>query len=248
MRHILVTGGAGFIGSNLIKDLLKRHLVTAIDNFDGFYSREIKESNLSQFVGQKNFRCYELDIRDINSLNKDLQFDVIIHLAARAGVRPSITDPAAYYDVNVLGTQALLEFARARGIKQFIFASSSSVYGINQNVPWKETDLGLPISLRFFTVYGPGQRPDLAINKFFNAITNDTRISSIKILQQKIGLKVACRPNIYTDREESFYVHTDNRIYPIIMQLESGRIVKYEFQSPKNGAAFEKLEARFLSQ
>lgn len=199
MRHILVTGGAGFIGSNLITELLKNFKVTAIDNFDDFYSRQQKELNLKPLLKKENFCFIQGDIRQNTDLEKASGIDIIIHLAAKAGVRPSIKNPILYQDVNVSGTQTLLEFAKSREIKQFIFASSSSVYGINEHVPWNEEEKLLPISpyastklsgemlghvysklygirflaLRFFTVYGPGQRPDLAIHKFFKSILND---------------------------------------------------------------------------
>jgi len=198
MKHILITGGAGFIGSNLIQFLLKtnNYQVTAIDNFDSFYSREQKEANIFPFLSNSNFKFIEGDIRNSADLAKAGAPEVIIHLAAKAGVRPSINNPILYQDVNVGGTQNLLEFARECNIKQFIFASSSSVYGVNKNVPWNEEEKLLPISpyastklsgemlghvyshlygirflaLRFFTVYGPGQRPDLAVHKFFKSI------------------------------------------------------------------------------
>lgn len=199
-KRILVTGAAGFIGSNLIRSLLQDggYSVVGLDNFDAFYSREAKENNLRSFDADSNFRFYEGDIRRKEDLDALDEIDVIVHLAAKAGVRPSIKDPILYQDVNVAGTQNLLEFARRRGIKQFVFASSSSVYGINEHVPWSEEDKLMPISpyastklscemlghvyshlygirflaLRFFTVYGPGQRPDLAIHKFFKSIIN----------------------------------------------------------------------------
>ncbi len=203
MRHILVTGGAGFIGSNLIRTLLlKNFKVTTIDNFDTFYPRDLKESNIADFRDNKNFNLIEGDIRNADDLESAQNIDVIIHLAAKAGVRPSIKNPILYQDVNVSGTQNLLEYARKKGIKQFIFASSSSVYGVNANVPWHEEEQLLPISpyastklsgemlghvyshlygirflaLRFFTVYGPGQRPDLAIHKFFKSISQGNPI------------------------------------------------------------------------
>ncbi len=205
MNHVLVTGGAGFIGSNLIDALLQmgNFHITCLDNFDGFYSLQQKKWNINRFVSNKNFKLIEGDIRNINGLRKiSDDLNIIIHLAAKAGVRPSIQDPILYQDVNVGGTQALLEFARERSVKQFVFASSSSVYGINENVPWKETDNLFPISpyastklsgemlghvyshlygirflaLRFFTVYGPSQRPDLAIHKFFRSIINNIPI------------------------------------------------------------------------
>lgn len=193
--HALVTGGAGFIGSHLVDRLLADGWrVTTIDNFDPFYDPATKRKNIAQHLKHENFRLVEQDICDDEGLLAlDGDFDVIIHLAAKAGVRPSIEDPIGYQQTNVQGTQNMLEFARARGSKQFVFASSSSVYGINPDVPWREDQaVLLPISpyaatkvagellghvyshlygirfiaLRFFTVYGPRQRPDLAIHKF----------------------------------------------------------------------------------
>ncbi len=203
---ILVTGGAGFIGSHLIDRLLsEQHKVLNIDNFDSFYSEEIKRKNIVGHFEYDNYEIREVDIRDKDALDNIVpnDIDVIVHLAAKAGVRPSIDNPIAYQEVNVTGTQNLLEIARKRGIKQFVFASSSSVYGKSPNVPWKEGDAVLqPISpyastkvsgellghvyshlydirflaLRFFTVYGPRQRPDLAIHKFFKLIEEGKEI------------------------------------------------------------------------
>ncbi len=198
MKHVLVTGGAGFIGSNLIRTLLQNqeYEITCIDNFDDFYPRSQKESNLFPFAGNPRFRLIEGDIRREDVLQEVKDVSIIIHLAARAGVRPSVKNPVLYQDVNVKGTQVLLEFARERKIRQFIFASSSSVYGVNSHIPWNEEEKLQPVSpyastklsgemlghvyshlygirflaLRFFTVYGPGQRPDLAIHKFFRSI------------------------------------------------------------------------------
>jgi UDP-glucuronate 4-epimerase len=203
MPHALVTGGAGFIGSHLVDRLLgEGWTVTVIDNFDPFYDPEIKRGNISAHLDHPSYALMEGDIRNISFLNDCLRrrsYDAIVHLAAKAGVRPSIQDPAAYYDVNVRGTQNLLTAAREAGVEQFVFASSSSVYGVNPNVPWREDGHALlPISpyastkvsgelmghvyshlhnirfiaLRFFTVYGPRQRPDLAIHKFTNQILN----------------------------------------------------------------------------
>jgi UDP-glucuronate 4-epimerase len=196
MKHALVTGGVGFIGSHLVDRLLaEQWRVTVVDNFDPFYDPAIKRANLNRFCGSAAFRLARLDIRDLAALRSQLTGDygVIVHLAAKAGVRPSIQYPAVYGEVNVGGTQNLLELAREWGVRQFVFASSSSVYGVNPNVPWQEGDhVSLPISpyastkvsgelmghvyshlngirfvaLRFFTVYGPRQRPDLAIHKF----------------------------------------------------------------------------------
>jgi len=195
-RHALVTGGAGFIGSHLVDRLLEEGWrVTVIDNFDPFYPRQFKEQNIASHHSHPGYRLVRGDIRDLEGMEAALTdtYDVIVHLAARPGVRPSLVDPLTCQEVNVRGTHNLLEFARKRGIEQFVFASSSSVYGANPRVPWHEDDAVLqPISpyaaskvsgellghvyshlfglrfiaLRLFTVYGPRQRPDLAIHKF----------------------------------------------------------------------------------
>lgn len=196
MQHALVTGGAGFIGSHLVARLLASgYRVTVIDNFDPFYAEAIKLQNIQGHRGHPQYSMVRGDIRSADELRFKLRdsYDIIVHLAARAGVRPSIENPLAYQETNVAGTQNLLEFAKERRITKFVFASSSSVYGVNPRVPWRESDsVLLPISpyastkvsgellghtyshlygirfigLRFFTVYGPGQRPDLAIHKF----------------------------------------------------------------------------------
>ena len=208
--HYLITGGAGFIGSHLIRHLLKTEkgiFITCIDNFDPFYSQKIKELNISEFKNDPKFRLLKYDLSKTTA--KELTevitepVDVIVHLAAKAGVRPSILNPLSYQQTNVIGTQTLLDFAKEKDIQQFVFASSSSVYGINDHFPWKEDEQLLPISpyamtklagemlghvytklfgirfiaLRFFTVYGPAQRPDLAIHKFTKAILNDKPIT-----------------------------------------------------------------------
>ncbi len=197
---ILVTGAAGFIGSHLTERLLKEgHAVTGVDSFDAFYDPQIKRRNIAGALEHPSFNLVEADIRDQAAMDKAIGEDVdaIVHLAARAGVRPSIEQPALYTDVNINGTVVLLEIARLRGIKKFVFASSSSVYGNNKKVPFSEDDnVDFPISpyaatkkagelichtyhhlydigmtcLRFFTVYGPRQRPDLAIHKFARLI------------------------------------------------------------------------------
>ncbi len=192
---VLVTGAAGFIGSHLVERLLGRGLpVVGIDNFDDFYDPAIKRQNLANVASNPGLQLVEADIRDheaLRALPDDI--DTVVHLAARAGVRPSIQQPLLYQDVNVRGTQELLELARERGIRKFVFGSSSSVYGDSDRVPFSEEDpVDRPISpyaatkragelichayhhlfeigvvaLRFFTVYGPRQRPDLAIHKF----------------------------------------------------------------------------------
>jgi UDP-glucuronate 4-epimerase len=198
--HVLVTGGAGFIGSHVVDSLLAHgDEVTVLENFDAFYDRATKERNISDHRANPRWRLVEADLRDADALSRLLNddYDAIIHLAAKAGVRPSIEDPLTYQDVNVRGTQNLLEIARRGKVGHFVFASSSSVYGVNPRVPWSEDDFVLqPISpyastkvsgellghvyshlygmrfiaLRFFTVYGPRQRPDLAIHKFAHLI------------------------------------------------------------------------------
>ena len=200
----LLTGCAGFIGSHTLDRLLEDgHQVIGLDNFDPFYDRSLKAANIAPHSDHSDFEFLEADLADVETYQK-LKFivgkepvDAIIHLAAKAGVRPSIEDPVGYQRANVIATQNLLEFAKDEGIKQFVFASSSSVYGVNPNVPWSEKhDVSGPISpyastkvscellghvyshlygirflgLRFFTVYGPRQRPDLAINKFARLI------------------------------------------------------------------------------
>lgn len=198
MRQILITGGAGFIGSHLVDNLLSEGewRVCVVDDFNDFYDPSIKRDNANRHKAHPNYQLYEADIRDGRSLGQifeEQQFDCIVHLAARAGVRPSLQQPLLYSQTNVDGTVNLLERAREHQIKQFVFGSSSSVYGINAKVPFSEDDpISQPISpyaatkaageflchtythlygfrcvcLRFFTVYGPRQRPDLAIHKF----------------------------------------------------------------------------------
>jgi len=203
MKSILVTGGAGFIGSHLVDRLIAEGdwRVTVIDDLNDFYSPGIKRANIAGHLGSKNYRFLEADIRDVSALAHlfaATKFDCIVHLAARAGVRPSLAEPRLYFETNVTGTLNLLELARERGVKQFVSASSSSVYGINGKLPFSEDDrIHQPISpyaatkaagellchtyshlhdirtvcLRFFTVYGARQRPDLAIHKFTKMIS-----------------------------------------------------------------------------
>jgi UDP-glucuronate 4-epimerase len=208
MRNILVTGGAGFIGSNLVDRLLEEggwH-VTAVDDFNDFYAPSVKRRNIAPHLKGPSYRLIEADIRNLPALKevfKGEKFDCIVHLAARAGVRPSLREPLLYTDTNINGTLNLLELAREHGVGQFVFGSSSSVYGINAKVPFSEDDpIRQPISpyaatkaagellchtyshlyglrcvcLRFFTVYGPRQRPDLAIHKFAKLILSDSPI------------------------------------------------------------------------
>ena len=204
---ILVTGGAGFIGSHLCEYLLKMNLrVVCVDNFNSFYDPEIKERNLSSVKNNKEFSLFRADIRNRDELAdilKESKPELIIHLAAMPGVRPSIENPFLFFDVNVTGTLVVLETMRSLGINKMIFASSSSVYGNNSKVPFSESD---PVEnqispyasskracellcytyhslykfdifcLRFFTVYGPRQRPDLAIHKFTSRILENKPI------------------------------------------------------------------------
>lgn len=208
MQTILVTGGAGFIGSHLVDRLLGegRWRVCVVDDFNDFYAPEIKRLNVREHQKSSAYRLYESDIRDKESLAEIFgaeKFDCIVHLAARAGVRPSLSQPLLYTETNITGTLNLLELAREHSVKQFVFGSSSSVYGINAKVPFSEDDpIRQPISpyaatkaagellchtyshlygircvaLRFFTVYGARQRPDLAIHKFARLITEGRSI------------------------------------------------------------------------
>src|SRR5262245_38739780 len=208
MLNVLITGGAGFIGSHLVDRLVKDggYRVTVLDNFNDFYDPAIKRRNISAHLKQKNYELVEGDIADSNMVNnvfRDKKFDCVVHLAARAGVRPSLENPLGYENTNVRGTYVLLEAARNNGVKKFIFGSSSSVYGTNSRVPFSEDDpISNPISpyaatkiageaachayshlyemkvicLRFFTVYGARQRPDLAIHKFARLISQERPI------------------------------------------------------------------------
>ncbi|MFL5772561.1 MAG: GDP-mannose 4,6-dehydratase, partial [Flavisolibacter sp.] len=151
-KHFLITGGAGFIGSHLVRALLKDEdlRITIIDNFDPFYPRQLKLLNTDGFEKHQQILMFDRAVEDLTAheLQKILPqaVDTIIHLAARAGVRPSIADPISYLQSNVIGTQVLLDYARDSGVKQFVFASSSSVYGVNRNLPWKEDEHLHPIS------------------------------------------------------------------------------------------------------
>jgi len=205
--NILVTGGAGFIGSNLCEKLIcAGEKIICIDNFNDYYDPKIKEENLRNLEGRANFILYRMDILDREKLKEVFNkhsFDMVIHLAARAGVRPSISNASLYEAVNVQGTINILECCRKYGIGKLIFASSSSVYGGNKKIPFSEDDIvDRPISpyaatkkagelicytyshlfnisvycYRFFTVYGPRQRPEMAIYKFTKLITEEKPI------------------------------------------------------------------------
>ena len=207
-KNILITGGAGFIGSNLVDRLLDEGdwQITVVDDFNDFYDPAIKRENIRVHLRHLAYELHEADIRDLSRLRRIFagrRFDCIVHLAARAGVRPSLTQPLLYAETNINGTLNLLELARTHNVKQFVFGSSSSVYGINAKVPFSEEDpVRQPISpyaatkaagelichtyshlygircicLRFFTVYGARQRPDLAIHKFARLISRGSPI------------------------------------------------------------------------
>ena len=197
--RILVTGGAGFIGSHLVEKLLAAgHQVAILDDFNDFYDPQIKHANIARVA--KDVTMYHVDLRDgasVRNLFHREKFETVAHLAARAGVRPSIQQPQLYYDTNVSGTLHLLDAASVTGVERFVFASSSSVYGISKKVPFSEdqhlTQTLSPyaatkiaaeflcstyshlyqmrmVALRYFTVYGPRQRPDLAIHQFTRRI------------------------------------------------------------------------------
>jgi UDP-glucuronate 4-epimerase len=203
MRNVLVTGGAGFIGSHLVERLLSEGgwRVLVVDDFNDFYDPAVKRRNVAPHLGREEFTLREAGIRDRGALARifgETRFDCVVHLAARAGVRPSLAEPVLYAETNITGTLNLLELAREYGVRQFVFGSSSSVYGENEKVPFSEDDpVSKPVSpyaatkaagellchtyslllglrcvvLRFFTVYGARQRPDLAVHKFARLIS-----------------------------------------------------------------------------
>ncbi|UCD70869.1 MAG: SDR family NAD(P)-dependent oxidoreductase, partial [Syntrophobacterales bacterium] len=204
---ILVTGGAGFIGSHLCERLMREgHRVVCLDNLDDFYNPKIKRRNIQESIGEERFELIEGDIRDTQLIKRIFRrqtIDVVVHLAARAGVRPSIDYPKLYEEVNVRGTINLLDACREFGVKSFVFASSSSVYGRDSKAPFSEKDrVDTPISpygatkrvgelfcytyhhlfginitcLRYFTAYGPRQRPEMAIHKFTRLIEGNERV------------------------------------------------------------------------
>ena len=216
MQSILITGGAGFIGSHLVDRLLSESgwRVLVVDDFNEFYEPAIKRANVRRHEKNPNYRLFEADIRDKAALQQifdESKLASIVHLAARAGVRPSLQQPLLYAETNINGTMNLLELAREHGVKQFVFGSSSSVYGINAKVPFNEDDpIRQPISpyaatkagaellchtyshlygmrcvcLRFFTVYGPRQRPDLAIHKFARLISEGKPIRFLETVRR----------------------------------------------------------------
>ncbi len=197
---VLVTGGAGFIGSHICENLLTKHYkVICLDNFDPYYAPGLKRNNIMRCLNKNCFKLIEMDVRDkkrLNSLFRDESIEKIIHLAARPGVRSSLENPVIYEEINVRGTLNLLELSRKYEIDNFVFISSSSVYGNNNRIPFREDDpvsptspyaaskrgaeifcetyanlYGVPIiSLRLFSIYGPRQRPDMAVHKFTRSI------------------------------------------------------------------------------
>ncbi len=204
---IAVTGGAGFIGSHLCEKLINLGFkVICIDNFDDFYNPAFKEDNISGIIDKPGFKLYRSDICEpaqMEEIFSDNDIEMVIHLAARAGVRPSIVDPVLYEKVNVSGTVNILECCRKYGVKKFVFASSSSVYGGNKKIPFSEDDnVDCPVSpyaatkkagelisytyhdlfgisvfcFRFFTVYGPRQRPEMAIHKFSSSVLDGKQL------------------------------------------------------------------------
>lgn len=243
MQHIIVTGGAGFIGSHLVDRLLAAgNRVTVIDDFNDFYDPEIKRGNIRQHLLSANYCLAEGDIRDqtfLENVFSAASYDAVIHLAARAGVRPSLEQPVLYQEVNVAATQNIFENCRKYGIKKCLYASSSSVYGINKKVPFSEEDhIFHPISpyaatkascelmahvyshlydiqilcLRFFTVYGPRQRPDLAIHKFTRMIDRGCAIPVF-------GDGTTCRDYTYIDDTVTGILHAleyDKTKYEVI--------------------------------
>ena len=205
-RTYLITGGAGFIGSHLVDKLINNNKIICIDNFDNFYCPSIKQNNIKEHLSHPNYTLYNIDITEYDQLKPVFELNSIthiVHLAAKAGVRPSILYPLEYNRTNVNGTLNLLEFAKNFGINKFVFGSSSSVYGVRDEAPFnEEMKIDKPISpyaatkaageqicytyshlynmnitcLRFFTVYGPRQRPDLAIHKFAKLLTENKPI------------------------------------------------------------------------
>ena len=255
---ILVTGGAGFIGSHAIKKLLDQKIkVICLDDFNSYYNPKFKRENIEEFRNNKGFKLYKQDICDLEGLEKifsESKIDLIIHLAARAGVRPSIEDSLLYHRVNVMGTVNLLELAKKYKIKKFVSASSSSVYGNNEKVPFAESDrVDNPISpyaatkksgelichayhdlydiniacLRFFTVYGPKGRPDMAPYKFTKLISEGKEI-------QMYGDGSTYRDYTYIDDIVSGiiasvdYVKKNNNVYEIF-NLGNSDTVKLKY-------------------
>jgi UDP-glucuronate 4-epimerase len=246
----LITGGAGFIGSHLTDRLLEdKHSVICLDNFDSYYDPQIKRKNIEHNLENPNFKLVEVDVRDKKALTKvfkENNIKKIVHLAARVGVRPSIKDPMLYEDVNIRGTLNLLELCREFEVENFIFGSSSSVYGNIKKIPFSEDDVPKPISpygaskrsaellchvysslysipitcLRFFTVYGPRQRPDMAIYKFTKLIDQGKEV-------QIYGDGTSKRDYTYIDDIVSGIINTLEREFSFeVFNLGSSKTVE----------------------
>lgn len=246
MSDFLITGGAGFIGSSLSEELIKQgNKVIALDNFCDFYNPTIKENNVKELIKNSNFKLYRNDIRDratVKRIFEENNIDIVMHLAAMAGVRPSIENPVLYQEVNCMGTQNILEEMKEHNVKNLVMASSSSVYGNCKEVPFREdmvVDFAISpyaatkkanevmthvyhklfdmnvIMLRFFTVYGPKQRPDLAINKFTRLMLEDKEIPMF-------GDGTTSRDYTYIDDivdgiiRSCNYVENNNDVYEIL--------------------------------
>lgn len=246
MQTYLITGGAGFIGSHLADKLLKEgNKIIVVDNFCDFYNPKIKEDNVKHNLNNANYTLKRIDIRNREELAKafdEANIDVVIHLAAMAGVRPSIDNPIYYQEVNCVGTQNILEEMKAHNVKKLVMASSSSVYGNCKEVPFKEdmvVDFAISpyaatkkanevmthvyhklfnfnvIMLRFFTVYGPKQRPDLAINKFTRLMLEDKEIPMFG--DGSTSRDYTYVEDIVSGIEKSIeYVNNNNNVYEIL--------------------------------
>lgn len=257
-KNILVTGGAGFIGSNLCHYLTKQNFnVLCLDNFDDFYSKEIKLNNIKSLLNEKSFELITGDIRDsklLKTIFENNKIETVIHLAAKAGVRNSILNPSEYFDVNVNGTLSLLEAMSSNGVKNLVFASSSSVYG-NQNGKLKETETCNEqispyavskktaellnysyhvnfkmnvINLRLFSVYGKNQRPDLVIHKFFNQISQNNPIEIYG--------------NGETKRDYTYIDNVVEAIYNSVLYIETQTQYVYEIINIGNGNSIPLIE------
>ena len=272
VKTILLTGAAGFIGSHTAKRLLELGKnVIGIDNLNDYYNPEWKQENLAALEKYPNFKFFKIDVRNLDALQKiakERKIDAIIHLAARAGVRPSIQEPLLYEEVNVRGTLNLLELAKQLEIKQFVFASSSSVYGNQEKTPFSETDrVDHPISpyaatkkagemlchtyshlynincicLRFFTVYGPGGRPDMAPYLFTEAILKSKKI-------KKFGDGTSRRDYTYIDDIVSGVVASIDldRSYEIINLGNNTPVTLNEFISILEEITGKKMQFELL--
>ncbi len=269
---VTITGGAGFIGSHLCEKLINMGFkVICIDNFDDFYNPGLKEDNISKIVNNNNFKLYRSDICNVDQMEKiflENDVEIVIHLAAKAGVRPSIREPLLYEKVNVLGTINLLECCKKYNIPKFIFASSSSVYGGNKKTPFSEDDnVDHPISpyaatkkagelicytyhslykmsifcFRFFTVYGPRQRPEMAVHKFTRRILKGEQI-------EIYGDGSSSRDYTYIDDVISGVVNSLNRIegFEVINLGNSNTVKLIDLVKLIEAVTGEKASLKFL--